>query len=180
MLMTCHRGRKAMSTAALVLVFFMYACAPNVNSELTASNGVDETIESSQRLSEVQNGEAFFDTNKTRPGVITTASGLQYKVLVQGHGTIPGLRDTVSTHYVGTLIDGTIFDSSRARGSPAQFSVDGVIRGWTEALQLMPVGSKWMLYVPPNLAYGSQRVEPHIGPNETLVFEVELLDIVGP
>ena len=98
---------------------------------------------------------------------------------MQGAGARPGPRDSVSTHYVGTLIDGTVFDSSRARGSAAQFPVNGVIRGWTEALQLMPVGSKWILYVPPNLAYGSRGVGSLIGPDETLVFEVELLGIVG-
>ena len=124
-------------------------------------------------------GESFLANNRTRQGVVTTNSGLQYKVLVQGAGARPGPRDSVSTHYVGTLIDGKVFDSSRARGSAAQFPVNGVIRGWTEALQLMPVGSKWMLYVPPNLAYGSRGVGTIIGPDETLVFEVELLGIVG-
>ena len=124
-------------------------------------------------------GEAFLANNQALPGVMTTGSGLQYKVLVQGAGARPGPRDSVSTHYVGTLIDGTVFDSSRARGSAAQFPVNGVIRGWTEALQLMPVGSKWILYVPPNLAYGSRGVGQLIGPDETLVFEVELLGIVG-
>ena len=124
-------------------------------------------------------GEAFLANNQTLPGGTTTGSGLQYKILVQGAGARPGPRDSVSTHYVGTLIDGTVFDSSRARGSAAQFPVNGVIRGWTEALQLLPVGSKWILYVPPNLAYGSRGVGSLIGPDETLVFEVELLGIVG-
>ena len=176
----CHRGRKVLSTASLVWVMFLCACAPSVSSESTSPNDSDENVIATQRLPKSMSGEAFLDKNKILPNVITTDSGLQYKVLVQGRGARPGPRDTVSTHYVGTLIDGTVFDSSRARQSPAQFPVDGVIRGWTEALQLMPVGSKWMLYVPPNLAYGSRRVRPHIGPDETLVFEVELLDIVGP
>ena len=175
----CHRGRKVLSTASLVSVMFLCACAPSVNSESESPNDSDENVKATQRLPTSLSGEAFLNKNKTLPDVITTNSGLQYKVLVQGHGARPGPRDTVSTHYVGTLIDGTVFDSSRARQSPAQFPVDGVIRGWTEALQLMPVGSKWLLYVPPNLAYGSRRVGPHIGPDETLVFEVELLDIVG-
>ena len=174
-----HRGRKVLSTASLVSVMFLCACAPSVISESESPNDSDENVKATQRLPTSMSGEAFLDKNKTLPNVITTDSGLQYKVLVRGHGARPGPRDTVSTHYVGTLIDGTVFDSSRARQSPAQFPVDGVIRGWTEALQLMPVGSKWMLYVPPNLAYGSRRVGPHIGPDETLVFEVELLDIVG-
>ena len=173
-----HRGRKVLSTASLVSVMFLCACAPSVSSESESPNDSDENVKATQRLPTSMSGEAFLDKNKTLPDVITTDSGLQYKVLVRGHGARPGPRDTVSTHYVGTLIDGTVFDSSRARQSPAQFRVDGVIRGWTEALQLMPVGSKWMLYVPPNLAYGSRRVGPHIGPDETLVFEVELLDIV--
>ena len=173
-----HRGRKVLSTASLVSVMFLCACAPSVSSESESPNDSDENVKATQRLPTSMSGEAFLVKNKTLPDVITTNSGLQYKVLVRGHGARPGPRDTVSTHYVGTLIDGTVFDSSRARQSPAQFPVDGVIRGWTEALQLMPVGSKWVLYVPPNLAYGSQRVAPHIGPDETLVFEVELLDIV--
>ena len=175
----CHRGRKVLSTASLVSVMFLCACAPSVSSESESPNDSDENVKATQRLPTSMSGEAFLDKNKTLPNVITTDSGLQYKVLVRGHGARPGPRDTVSTHYVGTLIDGTVFDSSRARQSPAQFPVDGVIRGWTEALQLMPVGSKWMLYVPSNLAYGSSRVGAHIGPDETLVFEVELLDIVG-
>ena len=173
-----HRGRKVLSTASLVSVMFLCACAPSVSSESESPNDSDENVKATQRLPTSMSGEAFLDKNKTLPDVITTNSGLQYKVLVRGHGARPGPRDTVSTHYVGTLIDGTVFDSSRARQSPAQFPVDGVIRGWTEALQLMPVGSKWMLYVPPNLAYGSRGVGADIGPDETLVFEVELLDIV--
>ena len=124
-------------------------------------------------------GEAFLANNQSLPGATTSGSGRHYKILVQGCGARPGPRDSVSTHYVGTLIAGTVFDSSRARGSAAQFPVNGVIRGWTEALQLMPVGSKWILYVPPNLAYGSRGVGSLIGPDETLVFEVELLGIVG-
>ena len=174
----CHRGRKVLSTACLVCAMFLCACAPSVSSESESPNDSDENVKATQRLPTSMSGEAFLDKNKTLPDVITTDSGLQYKVLVQGRGARPGPRDTVSTHYVGTLIDGTVFDSSRARQSPAQFPVDGVIRGWTEALQLMPVGSKWMLYVPSNLAYGSSRVGAHIGPDETLVFEVELLAIV--
>ena len=173
-----HHGRKVLATASLVWATFLCACAPSVSSESTSPNDSDETGKTTQRLPESMSGEAFLDKNKTLPGVITTNSGLQYKVLVQGPGARPGPRDTVSTHYVGTLTDGSVFDSSRARQSPAQFPVDGVIRGWTEALQLMPGGSKWMLYVPSNLAYGSSRVGAHIGPDETLVFEVELLAIV--
>ena len=168
-------GRKALSFSRLISVTFLWACSPSVSSE-TSSLPEDQAI---QQSSESMSGEAFLANNQTLPGVTTTGSGLQYKILVQGAGARPGPRDSVSTHYVGTLIDGTVFDSSRARGSAAQFAVNGVIRGWTEALQLMPVGSKWILYVPPNLAYGSRGVGSLIGPDETLVFEVELLGIVG-
>jgi FKBP-type peptidyl-prolyl cis-trans isomerase FklB len=122
-------------------------------------------------------GEAFLAQNKTREGVITTESGLQYEVLEEGTGEKPGLEDEVTTHYHGTLIDGTVFDSSVNRGEPVSFQVNGVIPGWTEALQLMPVGSKWKLYIPSELAYGEQGAGNAIGPNETLIFEVELISI---
>jgi FKBP-type peptidyl-prolyl cis-trans isomerase FklB len=108
--------------------------------------------------------------------VTTTESGLQYEVIVAGDGAMPTLSDTVTTHYHGTLIDGEVFDSSVDRGEPASFPVNGVISGWTEALQLMPVGSKWRLYVPADLAYGPQQ-RGSIPANSTLIFEVELLEI---
>ena len=122
-------------------------------------------------------GEQFLAKNAKNKGVITLKSGLQYKVLVKGTGPVPKKSDTVVTHYVGTLIDGQEFDSSRRRGSPATFPVGGVIAGWTEALQLMPVGSKWMLYIPPELAYGARGAGGKIGPQATLIFEIELLEI---
>lgn len=122
-------------------------------------------------------GEEFLAANKAQPGVVALPSGLQYKVLQEGSGPKPKASDTVTTHYRGTLIDGTEFDSSYGRGEPAQFRVGGVIAGWTEALQLMPVGSKWQLFIPSNLAYRDRGSPPKIGPNETLVFEVELLSI---
>lgn len=125
----------------------------------------------------VKKGEAFLAENKTKPGVQTTASGLQYIVLKEGTGPKPTLNDKVTTHYHGTLIDGTIFDSSVDRGQPASFPVSGVIPGWTEALQLMPVGSKWKLFLPSNLGYGERGAGGKIGPNSVLVFEVELLSI---
>ncbi len=121
-------------------------------------------------------GNAFLAKNKSRPGVKTTASGLQYEVMVQGTGRKPKATDSVRVHYHGTLIDGTVFDSSVQRGQPAEFAVTGVIPGWTEALQLMPVGSKWKLFVPPGIAYGP-RARGAIPPNAVLVFEVELLGI---
>lgn len=121
-------------------------------------------------------GNAYLAKNKARPGVKTTASGLQYEVLTQGMGRKPKATDTVRVHYHGTLIDGTVFDSSVQRGQPAEFAVNGVIPGWTEALQLMPQGSKWKLFVPPGIAYGPQ-ARGNIPPNSVLVFEVELLGI---
>lgn len=122
-------------------------------------------------------GEAFLAENKKKKGVITLPSGLQYQVIKAGTGKIPKATDTVTTHYRGTLIDGTEFDSSYTRGEPASFQVNGVIKGWTEALQLMKVGSKWQLFIPSNLAYGPQGAGQVIGPNATLIFEIELLSI---
>ncbi|OPY71561.1 MAG: Outer membrane protein MIP precursor [Syntrophorhabdus sp. PtaU1.Bin002] len=122
-------------------------------------------------------GEAFLAENKKKPGVTTLPSGLQYKVLKEGKGKTPAATDTVVTHYRGILIDGTEFDSSFQRNEPATFSVNGVIKGWTEALQLMKEGAKWQLFVPSDLAYGDRGAGPLIGPNATLVFEVELISI---
>ncbi len=122
-------------------------------------------------------GQKFLTDNKTKEGVITTASGLQYKVLTQGSGKQPTASDRVTVHYTGTLIDGTVFDSSVKRGQPATFSVGGVIRGWTEALQLMKEGDKWMLYIPYELAYGERGSGSQIPPFSTLLFEVELIKV---
>ena len=124
-------------------------------------------------------GQAFLAENGKKAGVVTLPSGLQYTVLKKGNGPSPKLNDTVRTHYHGTLIDGTVFDSSVERGEPATFPVGGVIRGWTEALQLMKVGDKWRLFVPSELAYGPDGASAAIGPNSVLVFEVELLGIDG-
>ncbi len=122
-------------------------------------------------------GEAFLTRNKAKQGVVTLASGLQYEVLSEGKGPKPSAADVVTVHYHGTLIDGTVFDSSINRGEPATFPVRGVIPGWTEALQLMPVGSAWRLVIPPALAYGSEGAGGVIGPNATLIFEVRLISI---
>jgi len=122
-------------------------------------------------------GATFLAANKTKEGVVALPSGLQYKVVKQGTGPKPTAGDTVTCNYRGTLIDGKEFDSSYKRGQPASFPVSGVIRGWTEALQLMPVGSKWELFIPSELAYGERGAGPDIGPGSTLVFEVELLSI---
>jgi FKBP-type peptidyl-prolyl cis-trans isomerase len=122
-------------------------------------------------------GDAFLAANKSKEGVVTLPDGLQYKILTPGSGPKPALTDTVTVNYKGTLINGKEFDSSYKRGQPATFPVGGVIKGWTEALQLMPVGSKWQLWIPATLAYGEQQRGPDITPNSTLVFEVELLSI---
>jgi FKBP-type peptidyl-prolyl cis-trans isomerase FklB len=124
-----------------------------------------------------QAGDAFLAANKTKEGVVTLPSGLQYKILKEGTGPKPAASDTVMCNYRGTLLDSTEFDSSYKRGQPAAIPVGGVIKGWTEALQLMPVGSKWQLIIPAELAYGNQGAGPDIGPNSTLIFEVELLSI---
>jgi len=122
-------------------------------------------------------GEAFLAQNKSAEGVVTLPSGLQYKILKEGAGEKPKPTDTVVCHYRGTLIDGTEFDSSIKRNEPATFAVGGVIKGWTEALQLMPVGSKWQLFVPSSLGYGERGAGRQIGPNAALIFEVELISI---
>lgn len=123
-------------------------------------------------------GEEFLKENAKREGVITLKSGLQYEIMVEGNGAIPTAKDKVKVHYHGTLIDGSVFDSSVQRGEPAVFGVTQVIQGWVEALQLMPVGSKWKLFIPYNLAYGERGAGSMIQPYSALIFEVELLDIV--
>lgn len=135
-------------------------------------------MEELQKVSEEnkKKGSEFLAANKEKEGVVTLESGLQYKVIQEGKGVQPGPNDTVKVHYTGTLIDGSVFDSSVERGSPVSFPVNGVISGWTEALQLMPTGSKWQLFIPSDLAYGANG-NRSIGPNETLLFEVELLEV---
>ncbi|HBO38757.1 MAG TPA: peptidylprolyl isomerase [Pasteurellaceae bacterium] len=123
-------------------------------------------------------GKAYLEQNKQKDGVKVTDTGLQYEILVEGNGKIPSRQDTVRVHYTGTLIDGTVFDSSVARNQPAEFPVNGVISGWIEALSMMPVGSKWRLTIPHFLAYGERGAGAAIPPLSTLVFEVELLDIL--
>ncbi|MBS1840188.1 MAG: FKBP-type peptidyl-prolyl cis-trans isomerase [Acidobacteria bacterium] len=125
-------------------------------------------------------GQTFLAANKTKPGVVTLPSGLQYKILTPGSGPKPTTADTILCNYRGTLLNGTEFDASEKHGGPATIPVGGVIKGWTEALQLMPVGSKWELYVPPDLAYGNRQAGPDIGPNSTLIFDVELVSIEKP
>lgn len=137
-----------------------------------------EKIQNEKGKEAKEAGEKFLAENKTREGVVTLESGLQYKILNEGSGTKPTANDTVKCHYEGRLINGQVFDSSIRRGEPAEFPVGGVIAGWVEALQLMPVGSKWQLYIPSELAYGQHGAGAAIGPNETLIFDVELLEII--
>ena len=125
----------------------------------------------------LQAGEAFLEKNKKEPGVVTLPSGLQYLVLNDGVGPKPSVFSNVTCHYHGTLIDGVVFDSSVNRGEPATFPLNMVIQGWTEGLQLMPKGSKWRFFIPAHLGYGDRQVSATIGPNSTLIFDVELLDI---
>ena len=136
--------------------------------------------EASQREAQenLEAGNKFLEENKAREGVHTTESGMQYEIITEGTGAKPTATDRVRVNYHGTLIDGTVFDSSVDRGEPVVFGVTQVIPGWTEALELMPVGSKWKIYLPANLAYGERSPGGDIGPNETLIFEVELLEIV--
>ena len=126
-----------------------------------------------------EEGDAFLRENAKRDGVTALDSGLQYEVIETGDGAKPSADSKVKTHYHGTLVNGDVFDSSVARGEPVEFPVNGVIAGWTEALQLMTVGTKWRLFVPPHLAYGERGAGGKIGPNATLIFEVELIDIVA-
>ena len=126
-----------------------------------------------------QRGQAFLAENAKKEGIKTTDSGLQYRIVEAGDGATPKASDTVRCHYEGTLIDGTVFDSSYKRGQPAEFPVGGVIAGWTEALQMMKVGAKWEVFLPSEIAYGARGAGGAIGPNETLIFTIELLDIVN-
>ena len=146
-----------------------------VSAELQAEQKAADEAKSTEAVAK---GTAYREQNAMRDEVTTTESGLQYEVLTEGDGAKPAATDTVKVHYKGTLIDGTEFDSSYSRGQPATFPLNGVIKGWTEGVALMPVGSKYKFVIPPELAYGERGAGARIGPNETLVFEVELLEIV--
>lgn len=146
-------------------------------SNMSISNYMQQ-VKAEKAAKNQAEGDKFLTENKAKPVVTTLPSGLQYQVIKEGTGPKPAATDKVKTHYHGMLIDGTVFDSSVERGEPITFPVSGVIKGWTEALQLMPVGSKWKLFIPAALAYGDRQAGPKIGPNSTLIFEVELLEIV--
>lgn len=162
-------GAKALMTPEEV-----QQCMTQFQQEMNEKQMANAAKEADKNMKE---GEAFLAENKKKEGVVTLPSGLQYKVITPGTGATPKATDTVTTHYRGTLIDSTEFDSSYKRGQPASFPVNGVIPGWTEALQLMQVGAKWQLFIPANLAYGSRGAGGRIGPNATLIFDIELLGI---
>lgn len=156
------------------------ACYMNVYATNNLSQDSTKETTTQMNTSETQNktsGEQWLAENKKVAGVVTLPSGLQYKIVKEGQGDLPTKNDVVTVHYSGKLINGTEFDSSYKRNEPATFPVSGVIPGWTEALQLMKKGSVWELYIPANLAYGTRGAPPVIGPNEVLIFKVELLDI---
>ena len=157
------------------LLSVLAACSESPEEKQFRAELVDKALNDQAR----QQGEAFLAQNKTDPDVITTASGLQYKVLTQGSGPKPSFNDVVTVHYEGKRVDGFVFDSSYQRGKPSSFPVNKVIRGWTEALTLMPRGSVWMLYIPPERAYGATSPSRDIPANSTLIFKVELIDIAA-
>ena len=150
------------------------AAFAELQAEARAKMEAKQKVEGENNLKQ---GAAFLAANAKKPGVKTLPSGLQYKVIKAGDGATPTATSTVKTHYHGTLLDGTVFDSSYQRNQPAEFPVNGVIKGWTEALQLMKVGDVWELYIPSNLAYGARGSRGAIGPNATLVFKIELLEV---
>lgn len=171
----------ALVSEGLVSAFSGEASAVEPRLLEEAFNEIRSRMESEQaEQAKVQAaaGEEFLAANAKRDGVNVTESGLQFEVLAQGEGEMPSATSTVRTHYHGTLIDGTVFDSSYQRGQPAEFAVNGVISGWTEALLKMPVGSKWRLYLPHHLAYGERGAGGKIGPYTALIFDVELMAIV--
>ena len=169
-IMDALAGRKLLLTDAE-----MRSAVTALQREMTAQREAKRAIAAETNAAE---GKAFLTANKGKAGVKTTKSGLQYKVIKAGTGASPKATDQVKTHYEGRLINGKVFDSSYKRGEPATFPVNGVIKGWTEALQLMKIGSQWELYVPAELGYGTRGTGADIGPNSTLIFKVELLEVV--
>ncbi len=135
-------------------------------------------LKAEKAAANLKEGQAFLATNKEKEGIVELPSGLQYEIITQGTGPKPLASNEVTCHYHGTLINGTIFDSSVQRGRPASFPLNMVIKGWTEGLQLMPTGSKWRFFIPPHLGYGERQVSAQIGPNSTLIFEVELISFI--
>lgn len=163
-------------TTSVIMAFSLSHVAFAADTSMQPE-GMTNQMQGTQTNNSLSKGDAFLEANKHKPGVITLPDGLQYKVITNGTGPKPTLSDMVTVHYAGTLVDGKEFDSSYKRGQPATFPVSGVIAGWTEALQLMPSGSTWELYIPASLAYGEQGMPPVIGPNEVLIFKVNLIDV---
>ena len=153
------------------------AAMMQLQEQLGGAEEEDDDTQNPDSMNNKAEGEAFLAENAKKPGVTTLPSGLQYEVLTEGSGPKAGPRSSVTTHYHGTLINGRVFDSSYQRGQPATFGVNQVIAGWTEALQLMPEGSKWRLYIPSDLAYGKRGAGRDIGPDSALIFDVELLKV---
>ena len=153
-------------------------CIRDSNEAREIVNKYFEELEAKMGAVAIEQGQAFLEENKKGPGVVVLPSGLQYEIIKEGTGKKPKATDQVRCHYEGTLIDGTLFDSSIQRGEPAVFGVNQVIPGWVEALQLMPEGSKWKLYIPSELGYGARGAGEMIPPHSTLIFEVELLEVL--
>ncbi|OGT36489.1 MAG: hypothetical protein A3F11_11930 [Gammaproteobacteria bacterium RIFCSPHIGHO2_12_FULL_37_14] len=172
---------KLLMTTLLSLLFF-YTAAEAASTQSSSFEPANTQLSGNQttmtpaELNKIEE-EKFLEANKVKPGVITLDNGLQYKELIAGNGPTPTSGDTVTVNYAGTLVNGTEFDSSYKRGEPATFPVSGVIAGWTEALKLMKVGSTWELYIPAKLAYGTRGVPSVIGPNQMLIFKVQLISI---
>ena len=177
-----HIGIKTLNVedfaAAIKAVFEGEKPAMSYEEAKQVINEYFASIQAQMLQKNKEEGEAFLAENKKNPKVVTLPSGLQYEILTQGNGPKPKATDRVRCHYHGTLINGQVFDSSVERGQPAVFGVSQVIPGWVEALQLMPVGSRWKLFIPSNLAYGEQGAGDSIAPNSALIFEVELIGIV--
>lgn len=166
-----------MKSVLIALLSLSMLCANAYADDMTSASATSQDSQMSVATKNLNAGDAFLAANRNRPGVTQLPSGLQYKILTQGRGAQPKASDTVVVNYVGTLLNGTVFDSSFTRGEPATFPVTAVIPGWVEALQRMRVGSVWELYIPAKLAYGEQGAPPAIGPNETLIFKVTLIAI---
>ena len=166
-----------MKSSAIAMLLGLGMLCANVYADTATTGSTMSNEPTKAAATSTDAGAAFLTSNKSKPGVVTLPDGLQYKVIVEGKGAKPTLNDVVTVHYAGTLVDGKEFDSSYKRGEPATFPVAGVIAGWTEALQLMPAGSTWELFIPAKLAYGDQGAPPVIGPNETLIFKVQLISV---
>ena len=171
--MTFYQNTKLLAATALLSIATQVHASDHKSEFVLGEAGQVITADSETIIS----GKQFLQENSKNPEVVTLADGLQYKIIEKGNGKTPKATDTVIVDYTGRLVNGKEFDSSYKRGVPAKFPVNGVIKGWTEALQLMPVGSTWELYIPANLAYGEAGAPPVIGPNEVLIFKVKLIGI---